>query len=171
MACHTQKLLKINLRWMTREAMPRILELERGAGGFSWSPEDFQAVILRKTCLGMVAEYGGGIIGFLLYEILPDGLFVHRLAVAPEYRRQGVASQMMARVCCQLNDHHQRLIRVDVRESNVAAQLFFQSLGFRAQVIFKSHFDDTGEDAYRMHYRHKRYRVPLAVGKRLMEAS
>lgn len=163
-----QKLLKISLRWMAREDLPQIFELERRASDFPWSPEDFQAVMLLKTSLGMTVEYGGEVIGFLFYEMLPDGLCVHRLAVAPEYQRRGVASQMIARVCCQLSNHQQRIIRADVRESNVAAQMFFQSLGFRANAIFKSHFEDTGEDAYRMHYRHKRYRVPLTAGKTLI---
>lgn len=168
MGCHAQKLLKINLRWMTGEDLPRVFELDRETSDFPCPPQDFLAILLRESGLGMVVEHAGRMIGFLVYEIQPDALWIHHLAVVPEYRRQGVASQMMARVCCQLNTGGQRLMRLNVRESNLGAQLFFQSLGFRANMIFKSHFEDTGEDAYRMHYRHKRYRVPLTARKTLI---
>jgi ribosomal-protein-alanine N-acetyltransferase len=42
---------------------------------------------------------------------------------------------------------------VFVRESNLTAQVFFRSLGFRANKILYEYFEDPAEDAYRMVYR------------------
>jgi ribosomal-protein-alanine N-acetyltransferase len=39
-----------------------------------------------------------------------------------------------------------------VRETNLPAQLFFRSLGFRAISVLKDFYQDTTEDAYLMHY-------------------
>lgn len=39
-----------------------------------------------------------------------------------------------------------------MRESNVAAQLFFRAQGFRAVSVLRDFYDDTSEDAYAMRY-------------------
>jgi ribosomal-protein-alanine N-acetyltransferase len=41
---------------------------------------------------------------------------------------------------------------LEVRETNLPAQLFFRSLGFRAISVLKDFYQDTTEDAYLMHY-------------------
>ncbi len=158
MESHIQQLLKVRLRWMERDDLPLVFELERSATDRPGSPQDFLAVLARKNGFGIVVEHDGHLVGFLVYEVLPEEILLHHIAVAPAFRRRGAASQMIARVCCQLNAAQRRPIRTDVRESNLAAQLFFQSLGFRANMILKTHFRDTGEDAYRMQYQHKRLR-------------
>ncbi len=52
---------------------------------------------------------------------------------------------------------HQRRTRIllEVRETNLAAQLFFRKAGFRAVSVLRSFYDDTPEDAYVMQYRYK----------------
>ena len=40
-----------------------------------------------------------------------------------------------------------------VRETNLPAQLFFRSLGFRAVSIVSDFYEDTREDAYLMQFR------------------
>jgi ribosomal-protein-alanine N-acetyltransferase len=42
---------------------------------------------------------------------------------------------------------------LEVRESNIDAQLFFRSLGFRAISVLRGFYDDSAEDAYLMQYR------------------
>ena len=44
---------------------------------------------------------------------------------------------------------------LEVRETNLAAQLFFRSLSFRAVNVLHDFYDDTTEDAYVMQYRHR----------------
>jgi ribosomal-protein-alanine N-acetyltransferase len=42
-----------------------------------------------------------------------------------------------------------------VRETNLSAQLFFRSLGFRAVSVLRDFYEDTTEDAYLMQYRYR----------------
>jgi ribosomal-protein-alanine N-acetyltransferase len=41
---------------------------------------------------------------------------------------------------------------LEVRETNLPAQLFFRSLGFRATSVLKDFYRDSTEDAYLMQY-------------------
>ena len=153
MNCHVDRLLKVGFRWATPRDLPGIYEVEREGSELPWEESRFLAALNRPEARIMVAEYGGRVAGFLLYEVLDDGLYIHRLAVRSFFRRRGVASQLFARVYFLLSTGVQRCVRLDVRESNLSAQLFFRSLGFRAVRIEKEFFSDTGEDAYRMQYR------------------
>jgi ribosomal-protein-alanine N-acetyltransferase len=40
-----------------------------------------------------------------------------------------------------------------VRETNLTAQLFFRSQGFKAVRVLRSYYEDSGEDAFLMQYR------------------
>jgi ribosomal-protein-alanine N-acetyltransferase len=43
---------------------------------------------------------------------------------------------------------------LEIRETNLSAQLFFRDAGFRAISVLRSFYDDTPEDAYLMQYRY-----------------
>ena len=45
-------------------------------------------------------------------------------------------------------------ITLEVRETNLPAQLFFKSAGFRAVTVLRAYYEDSPEDAYLMQYRH-----------------
>jgi ribosomal-protein-alanine N-acetyltransferase len=76
-------------------------------------------------------------------------------AVANSARRQGVGSQMMAKLVAKLSSQRRTRILLEVRETNLPAQLFFRQLGFRAVSVLRDFYDDTTEDAYLMQYRYR----------------
>jgi ribosomal-protein-alanine N-acetyltransferase len=43
---------------------------------------------------------------------------------------------------------------LEIRETNLSAQLFFRDLGFRAISLLRDFYEDTTEDAYLMQYRY-----------------
>ena len=44
-------------------------------------------------------------------------------------------------------------ITLEVRETNLNAQLFFRAQNFRAVRVLRSYYEDSGEDAFLMQYR------------------
>jgi [ribosomal protein S18]-alanine N-acetyltransferase len=56
---------------------------------------------------------------------------------------------------------------LEVRETNLAAQLFFRENDFRAVSVLRSFYADTPEDAYLMQYRYRPERVAAQVGNRI----
>jgi [ribosomal protein S18]-alanine N-acetyltransferase len=80
---------------------------------------------------------------------------VLNFAVTESYRRYGVGSQMLAKLAAKLSTQRRSRIVLEVRETNLAAQLFFRENGFRAVSVLRSYYADTPEDAYLMQYRYR----------------
>ncbi|TXT25171.1 MAG: ribosomal-protein-alanine N-acetyltransferase [Planctomycetota bacterium] len=100
----------------------------------------------------MVAEYNHRIVGFMIYELHKAKLHVLNFAVDPEFRRQAIGAQMIEKLVDKLSQQRRQEIVLEVRESNLAAQLFFKKMGFKAVLVLRSHYDDTDEDAYVMRF-------------------
>jgi len=61
---------------------------------------------------------------------------------------------MVNRMIEMLSQTHRDYMLLEVRETNLPAQLFFRSQGFRATEVLREHYEDTREDAYLMQYRY-----------------
>ena len=142
----------VQIRWMIRRDMPEVLEIERQSFEFSWTEEDFLCCLRQRNCIGMVAERQERIAGFMIYELLKSQLHVLNFAVSPWARRQGVGGQMIEKLVNKLSQQRRQEICLEVRETNLAAQLFFRSRGLQANGVLRGHYEDTEEDAYVMRY-------------------
>src|SRR6266567_2089343 len=127
-----QAQLRVHIRWMIRRDMAEVLEIERSAFEFPWFEEDFIRCLRQRNCIGMVAEHAERVIGFMIYELHKSRLHLLNFAVAERSRRQGAGAQMLAKLTAKLSNQRRTRILLEVRETNLAAQLFFRHLGFRA---------------------------------------
>ena len=59
---------------------------------------------------------------------------------------------MVQKLIGKLSPQRRTKILLEVRETNLAAQLFFRNVGFRATSVLRDFYDDTTEDAYLMSY-------------------
>lgn len=145
--------VRVHIRWMIRRDMPEVLQAERESFEFSWSEEDFLRCLRQRNCIGMVAEQGDKVVGFMIYELHKTKLNILNFAVSPGCRRIGIGGQMVAKLISKLSSHRRTKITLEVRETNLAAQLFFRSQGFKATRVLRGYYEDTGEDAFVMQYR------------------
>ena len=144
--------VRVHIRWMIRRDMPEVLAIEHAGFESPWCEEEFLRVLRQRNCIGMVAEHGERIVGFMIYELHKNKLHVLNFATHPEFRRQGVGHQMVAKLVGKLSSHRRTRIALHVRETNLHAQLFFRIQGFRALEVAREFYADTGEDAYVMQY-------------------
>jgi len=145
--------LKVQIRWLIRRDMAEVLAIEQNSFEFSWSEEHFLEYLRQRNCIGMVAECNQQIVGFMIYELHKSKLRVLNFAVAPGMRRRSVGTQMIQRLIDKLAQQRREEIELEVRETNLSAQLFFQNHHFKATEVIRAHYEDTTEDAYRMQYR------------------
>ncbi len=120
-----QGLMRVHIRWMIRRDMPEVLQAEQSSFEFAWSEEDFLRCSRQRNCIGMVAECGEKVVGFMIYELHKTKLHILNFAVHPNYRRQGVGVQMVGKLVSKLSSHRRTRITLEVRETNLPAQLFF----------------------------------------------
>lgn len=145
--------MRVHIRWMIRRDMPEVLQTEQDSFEFSWSEEDFLRCLRQRNCIGMVAEQGEKVVGFMIYELHKQKLHILNFAVAPGARRLKVGSQMVGKLISKLSSHRRTRITLEVRETNLAAQIFFRAQGFKAVRVLRKYYEDSGEDAFLMQYR------------------
>jgi len=145
--------VRVHIRWMIRRDMPEVLQTEQDSFEFSWTEEDFLRCLRQRNCIGMVAEQGEKVVGFMIYELHKNKLHILNFAVHPGCRRYGVGAQMVSKLISKLSSHRRTRITLEVRETNLAAQLFFRKQGFKAMRVMRAFYDDSGEDAFLMQYR------------------
>ncbi len=161
---------QLQIRWLIRRDMPAVLEIEQASFQHPWSNDDFIRCLRLRNCIGMVAERDGQIIGYMIYELHKSRLHVMHFAVAPAARTQGVGSRMIERLVDKLSQQRRKEIVIELRESNLQGQLFFQRLGFVAVAVIRDRFDDTSEDAYIMRFvleEESQGTIPFSVQQRL----
>jgi ribosomal-protein-alanine N-acetyltransferase len=147
-----QTQLRVHIRWMIRRDMPEVLEIERNAFEFPWFEEEFIRCLRQRNCIGMVAEHAERVVGFMIYELHKTRLHILNFAVAADVRRRGVGRQMIEKLVGKLSSQRRTRISLEVRETNLSAQVFFRSSGFRATSVLHDFYDDSPEDAYLMQY-------------------
>lgn len=145
--------LRVHIRWMIRRDMPEVLHIEQESYDYPWCEEDFLRCLRQRNCIGMVAELSEKVVGFMIYELHKAKLHILNFAVHPEFRRQGIGSQMVQKLVSKLSSHRRTRITLEVRETNLGPQLFYKDVGFRAVRVLRGFYEDTGEDAYLMQYR------------------
>ncbi len=153
MSLSSKSEVRIHIRWMIRRDMVEALAIEAESFEFPWSEEDFIRCLRQRNCIGMVAELDDRVVGFMIYELHKNRLHVLNFAVAGRFRRQGVGSQMLTKLVGKLSQQRRSRILLEVRETNLAAQLFFRANGFKAVSVLRDFYDDTPEDAYVMQFR------------------
>jgi ribosomal-protein-alanine N-acetyltransferase len=147
--------LRVHIRWMIRRDMPEILEIEDRSFEFPWSEEDFIRCLRQRNCIGMIAESDDRVVGFMIYELHKNRLHILNFAVHPKFRHQGVGTQMAQKLIGKLSHQRRTRILLEVRETNLSAQLFFRDAGFRAVSVLRDFYEDTTEDAYLMELRYQ----------------
>lgn len=148
----TRSTVRVHIRWMIRRDMTEVLSIEQGSFEFPWCEEEFLRVLRQRNCIGMVAEHGDRVVGFMIYELHKAKLQVLNFAVAPDMRRAGIGRQMVAKLAGKLTGHRRTKIVLQVRESNLDAQLFYKAQSFRATEVVREFYEDTEEDSYVMQY-------------------
>ena len=101
----------VHIRWMIRRDMPEVMRTERASFEYSWTEDDFLRCLRQRNCIGMVAETGDSIIGFMIYELHKTRLHVLNFAVHPaapahrDRRDDGRQAGLQADVAPPAEDH------------------------------------------------------------------
>jgi [ribosomal protein S18]-alanine N-acetyltransferase len=145
----------VHIRWMIRRDMAEVIEIEHDSFEFPWSEEDFVRCLRQRNCIGMVGELDDRVAAFMIYELHRTRLHLLNFAVHRPLRRRGVGGHMLSKLVAKLSPQRRTRISLEVRETNLPAQLFFRDNGFRAVNVLRDYYQDTTEDAYVMQYRYR----------------
>lgn len=144
---------RIHIRWLTRKDLDEVVSIHRGCFGQRRSADEFLADLYRRNRVGLVAEYGGRVAGFMVYELTRTQIRLLNLAVADQARSLNIGRRLVEKLVRKLRCDGRTRVVCEVSERNLAAQLFLRACGFRATEILHQHYVETLDDAYIMQYR------------------
>ena len=129
------------------EHIPAIARLERASFKAPWRVEFFASEIGAEGRYNRIAQdESGEVVGYLFAMFFLDEMHVNKIAVAEAARRHGIARSLMADCVEFARSRKVRSISLEVRESNTAAQLFYNTLDFHPTYIRRRYYPD-GESA------------------------
>lgn len=140
--------LRVHLRDMVPRDLQYVLPIEQASFDEPWRYQDFKAFLQNSANRAVVAEYGSRICGYAAFELRPCAVELVNIAVWPDCRRMGVGSQILTHLYRKATYHNRRRIVLQVRETNLDAQLFFRAAGLRCTRTLRNEYADIGEDAY-----------------------
>ena len=124
------------------EHIDGLCTVEEKSFSVPWSKESFVSVLSNTLAVFFIGYVG-------MYQILSEGQITN-IAVLPEYRRMGIATELFDRLFEYCKDREVELITLEVRQSNLAAIEFYNKYGFEEVGIRKDYYTCPKENALLM---------------------
>lgn len=133
---------------MTCAHLDEVLAIERVSFPTPWTKAAFNHEIMNNefACY-IVALDGNKVIGYCGMWVIVDEAHITTLAVHPDYRRQGIAREMLKEMCNEALYRGCRRMTLEVRLSNHGAIKLYEKVGFVSCGLRPGYYTDTKEDA------------------------
>lgn len=135
------------VRPMTGWDIEQVADLERICFSESWSENLIRSGLDSRLDTYFVYVDHGYILGYAVLRVLADEGEIQRIGVYPDYRRQGIARELMDAMVTFARLKGVRAIALEVRESNLGARSLYDSYGFRQEAVRRGYYHNPSEDA------------------------
>ena len=145
----TDNKMKVRIVPMTADHLDDIARLEQICFSRPWSRR-MLAEELENQCAAFLVALEPGtdkVIGYAGLLVMADEGYITNVAVFPEYRRRGVAEQIIQVFCDFAQGNHLAFLTLEVRPSNAPAISLYNSFGFEEVGRRKNYYDLPREDA------------------------
>ena len=134
---------------MTADHLEELEKLERICFSRPWSRKMLAEELENQCAAFLVAEdsVSGRVLGYAGLIVVADEGYITNVAVFPEYRRQGIAAQILQVFLQFAAANHLAFLTLEVRPSNAAAIALYQGFGFEEVGRRKNYYDLPKEDA------------------------
>lgn len=135
---------------MSRAHLPEVLAIERAVFSDPWSLPSFEHEVKgAPVSLCRVARLWpeGGVVGYFVAWRVEDELHLGNIAVAPAHQGQGIGQKLLDELIATAGEAGGRVVTLEVRESNIAAQRLYLRNGFKPVALRRRYYPDNHEDA------------------------
>jgi ribosomal-protein-alanine N-acetyltransferase len=136
----------LSIRRLTYADLPQVIAIERRAFPTPWSLAMFVLELSKPSGICLAAEDEHGMAGYLICSRYDTIWHIMNVAVAPERRRQGIATALLGELLGRVQEPDPRFT-LEVRTSNTGAMALYERHGFRAAGTRRRYYQDNGEDA------------------------
>lgn len=135
---------------MAEEHISALAQLERECFSDPWSEKALTEELRNPNAVFRVALIDGEVAGYVgMLHVLDEG-DICNVAVFDRFRRKGVASVLIQHLVDYGVENQLSFITLEVRESNIGAQKFYETMGFETIGVRKNFYDNPKEHAILM---------------------
>jgi ribosomal-protein-alanine N-acetyltransferase len=142
---------RVTVREATVADLPDVHRLEKACFSDPWDEASIAAALTLPHMRSWVAERGEGsgqeVVGYVIGLMLGPESEVADLAVAPEYRGQGIGGLLLDHLLLSSAREQVEVVFLEVRESNSSARALYRSRGFREVGSRRAYYRNPVEDA------------------------
>lgn len=139
----TPVLGRFHVRRAKPEDIPKLLEIDKASREYNWTFTNFELMTRLDGHVTLVfEELPGKVAAFVLYEECEESFEIIIGGVHPGYQKSGLGSRALELLKEKLSPSGRWEITCDVRESNLAAQMFLKKNGFVCYRIEEDYCQD-----------------------------
>jgi ribosomal-protein-alanine N-acetyltransferase len=139
--------VKIDIRRLDLADLDAIDEIEQRAYPTPWSRAMFASELAKPTSICLGAFEGDELVGYIVNSRYVDAWHVMNVAVDPDRRRRGIATQLLEHLFDLTQGDERRGYTLEVRISNDPAIRLYERLGFEPRGLRRGYYTDNREDA------------------------
>jgi ribosomal-protein-alanine N-acetyltransferase len=139
---------RFRIRPATDADLPAVAEIERQCFPDPWSEGSFRSFLVGPA---RVVERDGTVVAYGFARSALDSGEILNVAVASQYRREGIARAIVADLCAALEGEGVTDVFLEVRLSNAPARALYGSLGFAPVGRRPRYYQAPVEDALILH--------------------
>ena len=140
--------MKYTITLMTYDDIPQVAAIERQCFPDPWSERMLREHLDNQCAAALVARgEDGTILGYGGLLVVLDEGYITNIAVRPEYRRQGIASELLEVFRRFGEGNHMAFLTLEVRASNAAAIALYEKMGYARAGVRKNYYEHPREDA------------------------
>ena len=135
------------IRLMKQEDVPQIANLEKICFSDPWSENSIASELDNRLSCWLIAEEQGRVAGYVGSQSVLDAADMMNIAVDPDFRRQGIAEQLILALVDKLKEKNVIALLLEVRVSNAPAIALYEKLGFEQVGRRPRYYHNPREDA------------------------
>lgn len=137
---------------MRKEDIDQVLAIEQASFSQPWSKNlflsEFRSMKVSTLLVALAQDPAiRRVAGYIVFWNVEDEMHILNLAVAPGYRRHGVARRLVLAGIKRAYKKGAKRGFLEVRASNTAAQKLYSGLGFTGSFVRRNYYDSPVEDA------------------------
>ena len=137
----------IELQVMTDAHVAQVAQLEKLCFSDPWSENSVASELKNPLSLWLVALDGATVAGYVGSQSVLDEADMMNIAVHPDYRRKGIARQLVTELVAALAKKGVHSLALEVRASNAPAIALYEQLGFQQVGRRPNYYRNPKEDA------------------------
>ena len=132
---------------MTSDHVQQVAQLEQLCFSAPWSENAVTSELTNPLSCWLVAVNGEKVCGYVGSQAVLGEADMMNIAVDPDYRRQGIAKQLVEQLISELKETGNYQLTLEVRASNEPAIGLYEQMGFQQVGRRPKYYSKPTEDA------------------------